>query len=300
MVAVLPGWDRNSWTATTPHGYFVHRTLPALGQYSKFVRGGWVRIDATPQDTALKVSAFLSPNGDSISVIIVNPSYSSVTFTPLISGSPDASGDVWTTSSTQSIAKNGSWSSGKDLVVAARTVTTLNGGLSSVQGARFYQFSNYAGLNSKLAVGTYTLAQLQALGIPDNSMNSLKVDAGLTVELFDGDNFTSLLGSYQSDVADFSTLGIANKVTSLRISVTPPSVINSIQNRSGSIHQYSGSISISGISSGKLQVVDAAGRGQILEISEGKVNIANLPTGVYQAKVMDQGTNNSFTFRKLD
>jgi len=158
MVAVLPGWDRSGWTATTPHGYFVHRTLPALGQYSRFVRAGWVRIDATPIDTTLKVSAFLSPNGDSISVIVVNPSYSSVTFTPLISGSPDATGDVWTTSSTQSLDKKGTWSSGQDLVVAARTVTTLNGSLTSAPGARFYQYSNYGGLNSKLGAGSCPVA----------------------------------------------------------------------------------------------------------------------------------------------
>jgi len=130
MVAVLPSWDRSNWPKDLPHGYFVHRTLHALGQYSRFVRGGWVRVDASPADTVLKVSAFLSPKGDSISVIIVNPGYSSVTFTPKIENASNASGDVWTTSSTQAIEKSGTWDYGKNLTVAARTVTTITGNLS--------------------------------------------------------------------------------------------------------------------------------------------------------------------------
>jgi O-glycosyl hydrolase len=132
MVAIFPGWDRNSWPSTSPHGFFVHRTLPALGQYSRFIRGGWIRIDAYAADTTLKVSAFLSPKGDSISVVIVNPGYSPVTFTPKIGGVSNAECNVWTTSPTQALEKSGTWASGQNLAVAARTVTTITGNLGSV------------------------------------------------------------------------------------------------------------------------------------------------------------------------
>ena len=48
-------------------------------------------------------------------------------------------------------------------------------------GATFFQYANYSGLNTKLTPGTYTFAQLDAAGIPDNAINSMQLDAG-----FDG------------------------------------------------------------------------------------------------------------------
>lgn len=137
MVGVYPGWDRDSWPSNSPHGFFVHRTLDALGQYSRFVRGGWVRVDATPMDTVLKASAFVSPKDDSISVVLVNPGSASVVVTPMVVQSTTASGNVWTTSPTHALERTGTWTSGTPLTVPARSVTTLNGTLgmpSSVAG----------------------------------------------------------------------------------------------------------------------------------------------------------------------
>lgn len=88
-------------------------------------------MDATAADAALKVSAFTSSGGDSISIVIVNTSYSSVTFTPAVSDASNASGNIWTTSSTQALEKTGTWVSGQSLTVASRTITTLNGTLGN-------------------------------------------------------------------------------------------------------------------------------------------------------------------------
>ncbi|MFG6468458.1 carbohydrate-binding protein [Roseateles sp. BYS87W] len=56
--------------------------------------------------------------------------------------------------------------------------------------ATVYQDCNYAGYSAALPEGSYTLAQLQARGIRDNDLSSLRVNAGYKVQLFDGDNFT--------------------------------------------------------------------------------------------------------------
>lgn len=90
-------------------------------------------------------------------------------------------------------------------------------------GATFYQYADFGGLNTKLSVGSYTLAQLNAAGIPDNAVASMKVDAGLVVELFDGNDFQSLIGIYAGDQPDFGTIGAEGKVTSVRISEEGPS-----------------------------------------------------------------------------
>lgn len=131
VIGIYPGWDRSSWPQSRPHGFVVRRTLPVLGQYARFIKPGWVRVEATAADTSLKISAFTSSLGDSISVVIVNTSFNSITFTPSISSFTVASGNIWTTSSTQSLELSGTWTLGQDVIVAPRTVTTLNGQLGN-------------------------------------------------------------------------------------------------------------------------------------------------------------------------
>ena len=42
----------------------------------------------------------------------------------------------------------------------------------------------------RLVEGEYTTARLEAAGIRDNTIQSVKVNAGWTVVLYDGDNFS--------------------------------------------------------------------------------------------------------------
>lgn len=285
IVAVLPFWDPNSWPASAPHGFFVRRMLPALGQYSRFVRGGWVRIDANAADTALKVSAFLSPQADSVSIVIVNPSFGEVNFTPGVIGSEQANGTVWTTSPTHALQKTGTWKSGTSMSVPARSITTLYGSIGPTEpGATFYQFGNFGGLNTKLSEGNYTLSQLQALGIPNNAINSMKVDTGLTVELFDEDNFTVLLGAYNGNVVDFDALGFANKVTSIRISKSTTGIHKGLAQKSP-ISWSSGTLFLGGVQKGRVQIINKAGRSWFVDVSEGRANTGILPPGSYHVKI---------------
>lgn len=198
MVGVYPGWDRSSWPANSPHGFFVHRTLNALAQYSRFVRGGWTRVDASAKDTALKISAFVSPGNDTVSIVVVNPSFAAVTFTPTVTGYAGAHGDVWTTSPTQALQKSGSWTATKDLQVPARSVTTLTGPLGSS--------------------GTTGIA-------PVKGTVALRWERGM---LF-----------------------------------------------------------AEGFTEGRLQVVDAEGRGRVVRLEAGRVRLGNLPAGLYRVRSLD-------------
>ena len=289
MVGVYPGWDKSSWPANSPHGFFVHRTLNALAQYSRFVRGGWTRVDVSAMDTALKVSAFLSPGSDSVSIVVVNPSYSAVTFTPSVMAHDGAHGDVWVTSPTQAVQKVGGWTSGKDLQVSARSVTTLTGTLASAApGAEFFQYANFGGLSAKLPVGDYTLSQLSAAGIPDNAVSSIKVDAGLTVELFDGDNFTSSLGSFSADQSDLATQGSGGKMTSVRIRSASTSLAS--MNKAGATMRYArGLLLVEGMGKGRAQIIDANGRSRLYKIENGIASVGTLPSGLYRILVKGDG-----------
>jgi len=55
----------------------------------------------------------------------------------------------------------------------------------------FYQDVNYGGaMSSPLAKGSYTLAQLQAAGVPNDWASSCKIPAGWKVTIYQDDNFT--------------------------------------------------------------------------------------------------------------
>ena len=49
------------------------KRLWILGQWSKFVRPGYIRVEATSADSRLKVTSFLSPDGSRLATVMVNP-----------------------------------------------------------------------------------------------------------------------------------------------------------------------------------------------------------------------------------
>jgi pimeloyl-ACP methyl ester carboxylesterase len=82
-----------------------------------------------------------------------------------------------------------------------------------------YQYGDFHGRMTRLTAGDYTHIRLIKVGIPDSIISSIRVDAGLTVQFFDNDNFQNPLGSYSADASDLSA--IKNKVTAIRISSGP-------------------------------------------------------------------------------
>jgi len=114
----------------------------------------------------------------------------------------------------------------KNKITAIRISSKPVDPIPVVLGATFFQLVNFGGLNAKLPVGDYTMAQLNAAGIPDNAVSSMKVDAGLVVDLFDGDNFQSSLGEYDANQPDFGSIGAGSKVTSVRISLKGPTLVS--------------------------------------------------------------------------
>lgn len=68
----------------------------------------------------------------------------------------------------------------------------------STDDATFYQHINYGGTSVTLAKGNYTLSQLNALGIPNDWVSSIKVPAGWTVEVYQNDNFAGTKWTFTS------------------------------------------------------------------------------------------------------
>lgn len=82
-----------------------------------------------------------------------------------------------------------------------------------------YQNLNYGGYSGGLDLGNYTLAQLQARGIADNDITSLKIAPGFKVTVYEGDNFTGTSKEYTADIgwlAETNDLISSLKITDIR------------------------------------------------------------------------------------
>lgn len=160
---------------------------------------------------------------------------------------------------------------------------------------RFFRNTNYDGLLASLSVGSYTLAQLNALGIPNNEISSFEVDSGLYVELFDEDQHSSPLGAFQTSTPNLISAGINDKVSSLRIAtgelpsnlmvLNPKSAVWNIgPNR---IELYGGeNVQV------QLELLDGKGRRQAL-LYEGVLgkgatafDLSAFPSGIYIARLL--------------
>lgn len=74
-------------------------------------------------------------------------------------------------------------------------------------GVSFYQHINYGGAVSQvLPVGNYTLAQLAALGVPNDWASSVRVPAGRTLIMYSDDNFSGISWTRTGDTPNFTLL----------------------------------------------------------------------------------------------
>jgi DNA-binding beta-propeller fold protein YncE len=87
-------------------------------------------------------------------------------------------------------------------------------------GVVFHQHSNFGGASSQpLARGDYTLGQLQALGVVNDWASSVRIPAGITVVMFQHDNFAGTSWTLTADTPSFSALipSANDQMSSVRI-----------------------------------------------------------------------------------
>lgn len=78
-----------------------------------------------------------------------------------------------------------------------------------------YQHYYFNGYSAALEMGEYRLSDLQALGVKNNDLSSIKVPEGLSVQLFDGDNFTGTKTVYDDDHQGFPQGSVNDTTTSI-------------------------------------------------------------------------------------
>lgn len=102
----------------------------------------------------------------------------------------------------------------------------------ATNGVTFYADINYGGKAVTLGIGNYTLSQLNARGIPNDWMSSLKVPSGWTVEVYEHNNFGGTKWTFTSSSSWVGNT-VNDKMSSVKIytgspnSVTKPSEVPS-------------------------------------------------------------------------
>jgi beta-glucanase (GH16 family) len=84
--------------------------------------------------------------------------------------------------------------------------------------ATVYQHCNYGGYAAGLPEGQYNAAQLQARGVSNNDLSSVRVNAGYQVTLYDGDNFTGTSVTRTGDTGCLVDQAFNDKATSVVVS----------------------------------------------------------------------------------
>ncbi|MBY0426733.1 MAG: hypothetical protein K2Q22_13925, partial [Cytophagales bacterium] len=124
IIGVENPWTPGSWS--TPNGYLVQQQYYALKQYTKFVRSGWLRVDAGNNSTNFRTSSYRSIDGDSMAVVILNVGNSVGKMGLNLGNFIASSGLIYQTNGTNLQCSNtGIYMPGSVLTLPARSITTL-------------------------------------------------------------------------------------------------------------------------------------------------------------------------------
>jgi hypothetical protein len=114
----------NPW-GTDP-GYTINSVYYAFKHYSAFIHSGWQRVEASTNDYPnLRISAYLSPDSNELSVVIINTGYSPVDISLSFTGFTVEEGGVYRTSETENCVAAGIFNPASPLTIPAQSITTL-------------------------------------------------------------------------------------------------------------------------------------------------------------------------------
>ncbi|GAA2377121.1 glycosyl hydrolase family 95 catalytic domain-containing protein [Dactylosporangium salmoneum] len=108
----------------------------------------------------------------------------------------------------------------KTLSGTASSLGTGPGGGNPGNGPTFYPDINYGGTGVTLAAGNYDIAQLQAAGIANDSISSIRVPAGYTVTAYADGGFTGTSWTFTADTPSLIATGNNDQISSLRVATT--------------------------------------------------------------------------------
>ncbi len=121
-------WGSTSGLASIddPNSITIKPTYYTFKQYSAFIDSGWQRVEASSDNSNLRISAYIGPDNKKLALVIINTTdETEITFDCSVKGFDVANGEVYRTSRTENCANVGSYSGGGPLVLPVSSVTTV-------------------------------------------------------------------------------------------------------------------------------------------------------------------------------
>lgn len=208
-------YDLSSWTNAPPgvttqsHGWWYAPAYWAMKHFSYFITPGFTRISATDTDNNIRSSAYLSPNGLRLVVVLINTNttasaamnFSLGTFSVGTSSVYQTAGTN-TYAGTNTFLALGAWTNGQVLPPLSVTTVVLNGSLSNILAG---PAGNPAPANNLTGVpvnaglrwtpGSNALAHAVYLGLNSNTVAQATTTAPVFQGLLTATNFSPLLAA---------------------------------------------------------------------------------------------------------
>lgn len=115
-------WTSGSWV--NPNGFKVGPKYYMFKQFAHFIKPGYSRVEATGSTTTLRVSAYMSPDAQNLSIIAINTSANADSITISPASYTISSGDIYRTSDTENCILAGTYTGGK-VKLPPKSITTL-------------------------------------------------------------------------------------------------------------------------------------------------------------------------------
>lgn len=116
--------SRGSWE--NPKGYQVNADYYAFKQYSKFIHSGWHRASASTESSDLKISAFLSPDEDDLTVVVLNASSQDSELSLDVKSYRIDGSSIYRTSNSENFTYVGEFFLGDNLTLPPKSITTIS------------------------------------------------------------------------------------------------------------------------------------------------------------------------------
>jgi glucuronoarabinoxylan endo-1,4-beta-xylanase len=109
-----------------PNSYTIKPVYYAFKQYSAFTDSDWQRVEASTDNSGLRISAYISPDNKKLTAVIINITASTdITLNFSLKGSSISKGEVYRSSEKEKCVHTGSYNGNKPLKLPANSITTL-------------------------------------------------------------------------------------------------------------------------------------------------------------------------------
>lgn len=276
--------------------YLPAKRLWIMGNWSRFVRPGFHRIDAPTEPSAgVYLSAFRDSVQRKFVLVATNNNSTSVTQAFSINGAKAIQATAYITDATRNIAMQAPQTvqgSEYTIELAPQSVTTIVFELEAkTPTVSLYKDYSYKTLVGQLPIGNYTRHDLNENGIFGDDISSMKVPEGITVELYDDDQFQTLLGTFTAEnIEKLGDLGINDAVSSLRIVAASVPSLSPKHHNPTNIRWFAGHFEVANPRITHLQITDASGKNHVIQVWNGKAFAPQLSPGFYSVQALANAT----------